>query len=465
MMNSLSPPPHTTEIPKTEGSSRWRLFASGRRQRGSLRGTMATVEWWKVSETVVYTRGILGECPARGETSLSPIDTHPLPRQTVIAWALVYDERIEAETFGRALSDVLRDYPTLAGRFGPDGKVLHNNGGVPVVVGKSSGTSSDLSPTPILEDVAFTASARSPPPYLNPMNLSKVYQSKDAIVSFRLTYLGDGGTVLGVTIPHAIVDGRSLASFLSALSLCYQGEEYPRPFLDRRVLTYQPLAETMTKGEIEAFHSEESVSFSDWNASGSSRADAKLDLAASVASGLSKYHSRRVHPSAEGAGPSLGGGESEVEEEEVEDLAAKMSVWQSLGHLCRMFWQFAKGGKLRTVVVRIDREELAAIKAKAAEGGESVSRNDIAVAYAWILMRKLQGRLGHLKRTDREDQSRMLFAADLRVRDRMENLSETYFGNAALAVGIDGPRTMSLVDCAALVRRAVSDLKPTKTKR
>ena len=65
---------------------------------------MTKSTWRKVDESVVYMNGILGECPPRGETHLSPIDLHPLPRRTTIAWAFVYGERIDEKKFTRVLS-------------------------------------------------------------------------------------------------------------------------------------------------------------------------------------------------------------------------------------------------------------------------------------------------------------------------------------------------------------------------
>merc|ERR1711981_3283 len=67
-------------------------------------------------------------------------------------------------------------------------------------------------------------------------------------------------------------------------------------------------------------------------------------------------------------------------------------------------------------------------------------------------------------RSDRCDRSRMLLAADLRVKDRLQRLSDNYFGNAVLAVDVTGPAHMSLLECATAVRKVVSDLKQTKTK-
>ena len=143
--------------------------------------------------------------------------------------------------------------------------------------------------------------------------------------------------------------------------------------------------------------------------------------------------------------------------------------------MAKIFWEVLKGGKTEAVVVKICSEQLERVKEKhrstaAQEGGaEAISKNDVAVAYAWILMRKLQRRLGLLRNTDRENKSRMLLAADLRVPGRLgadDWLGAEYFGNAALAVDVSGPEEMSLVECASAVRSAVLGLKrTTKTSR
>lgn len=263
------------------------------------------------------------------------------------------------------------------------------------------------------------------------------------LVPFPLSFkrhLLDGGSSLGITVPHAIVDGRSLMAFLSALSNQFKEKEYPKPGMDRRLLTSSVLAELCTEDEIEAD-------------------DAKLDVASSVAANLSsKHRSAKVHPSSS----------SSSEPADATDLASSLSVYQSFRYLLSFFWQVVKsGGKLKTAVVRICKEEIARIKDTAAEKEvpTRISRNDIAVAYSWILMRKLQDKLGQLQRSDRLDKSRMLFAADLRVGGRMQNMSENYFGNAVLAVDVSGPARMSMFECAAAVRKAVSNLKPARTKK
>lgn len=133
---------------------------------------MTKSTWRKVDESVVYMNGILGECPPRGETHLSPIDLHPLPRRTTIAWAFVYGERIDEKKFTRVLSQVLRDFPLLAGRFSGNNSVLHNNAGVPVVVGKDTQRATEW------EEKESSC---------NEMDLQRVYKGKDAIISFRIT--------------------------------------------------------------------------------------------------------------------------------------------------------------------------------------------------------------------------------------------------------------------------------------
>ena len=415
-------------------------------------------EWWKTEEFTVYCRGVLGTCPAKDTTELTPIDMHPLPRQAVIAWAFVYESRIDEGKFREAMATVLVDYPVLAGRFSSANVVTHNNAGVRVVVGKDTRRSSALSGTLVLE----TEDASSKPPYVNPMDLKRVYKGKDPVLSFRLTHLLDGGTVLGVTVPHALVDGRSLAQLLTALSLQYQGEPYAKPFTDRRVLTYQPLVDLCTRDEINSFHSplgDDGDGFSS-----SLLRDAKLSTAAKLAATTSKLHSgRRVHPQ----GPRGDRGESSIRGHEsapASPSSTTLGAWGSVRYLFKLLWEVIKDGKLATVVVKICPEQMGEIKERQAtqarsEGrGEKISKNDIAVAYAWILMRKLQQRLGHLKGTERENRSRMLFAADLRVRNRVENLNEGYFGNAAVAVEISAEPEMSLAECALAVRRAVSGL-------
>ena len=199
-------------------------------------------------------------------------------------------------------------------------------------------------------------------------------------------------------------------------------------------------------------------------------------MAASLATYLSKYLGKkgnaleRVHaapPVDEDGESSIEAWENE-EDKKDEDLASKLSVWGSVRYLTKIFWEFARGAKLHTVLIRICPDEIRQIKESQASESQrksAISKNDIAVAYSWILMRKLQEKLGYLENSDRCDKARMLFAADLRVKNRLQQLSDDYFGNAVLAVDVTGPEHMSLLQCATAVRRVVSDLKQTKTKR
>ena len=84
------------------------------------------------------------------------------------------------------------------------------------------------------------------------------------LVPFPLSFkrhLLDGGSSLGITVPHAIVDGRSLMAFLSALSNQFKEKEYPKPGMDRRLLTSSVLAELCTEDEIEADDAKLDVAF------------------------------------------------------------------------------------------------------------------------------------------------------------------------------------------------------------
>ena len=84
-------------------------------------------KWWKVEETLVHLPGLLGEHPASDHTYLTPVDLHPLPRNAVIGWALLYDEPVDEENFKEALSHTLADFPVVAGRFAGPAVINHNN--------------------------------------------------------------------------------------------------------------------------------------------------------------------------------------------------------------------------------------------------------------------------------------------------------------------------------------------------
>ena len=114
-----------------------------------------------------------------------------------------------------------------------------------------------------------------------------------------------------------------------------------------------------------------------------------------------------------------------------------LSVWQSLKFLGRVAWGALRGARgVGEVVARISPREIEACK-RAAGGASRISKNDVAAAFAWTLLRKMQGSMGLLRGTDREQRARMLLAADLRRGGRCEGLPSEYFGNAALAVEVE----------------------------
>ena len=276
--------------------------------------------WWKVEETLVHLPGLLGEHPASGHTYLTPVDLHPLPRNAVIGWALLYDEPVDEENFKEALSHTLADYPVVAGRFAGPAVINHNNAGVPLVICKDTRRSAEVSNggSFILQvDAPSSFSLKKDsgfPSLLNPMRLRQVYRGREAAVSFRLTRLACGGTVLGVTATHALVDGSSLCRLLMSLSLAYRGLDRPAPYLDRRCLTCQPIASLLTDGERGAM------------------AEEKMATAAAVAASLSG----RVQP--------LG---SEAEAPCRPLVQDSLSVWQSLKFLGRVAWGALRGALLR----------------------------------------------------------------------------------------------------------------------
>ena len=404
-------------------------------------------KWWKVEETLVHLPGLLGEHPASGHTYLTPVDLHPLPRNAVIGWALLYDEPVDEENFKEALSHTIADFPVVAGRFAGPAVINHNNAGVPLVICKDTRRSSEVSNggSFILQvDAPSSFSLKKDsgfPSLLNPMRLRQVYRGREAAVSFRLTHLACGGTVLGVTATHALVDGSSLCRLLMSLSLAYRGLDRPAPYLDRRCLTCQPIASLLTDGERGAM------------------AEEKMATAAAVAASLSG----RVQP--------LG---SEAEAPCRPLVQDSLSVWQSLKFLGRVAWGALRGARgVGEVVARISPREIEACK-RAAGGASRISKNDVAAAFAWTLLRKMQGSMGLLRGTDREQRARMLLAADLRRGGRCEGLPSEYFGNAALAVEVEvetgaaedaAGAMMTLPLAAAAIRSTVSALKPEMTKR
>lgn len=464
-------------------------------------------EWRELGRSIVYECGKLGECPPSAATTLSPIDLHPLPKNAVLSWALVYDDALDEERMRKALARVLQDYPLLAGRFAPnkqrrgrggwfglapkptparinhravfdareayvttipatgggggaDGdpmRVLHNNVGVPFTIGRASCRASDLAAS------GFVVTHAQAPWLVDAMDLRRVFEGRDAVMSVRLTHLRNGGGAIGVTVPHALTDGRALTAFLTALSRSYEGLPFPAPSLDRGVVAFQTLASRCSPKERASLLSP--------NSDAPASQDGKLSVLARAASFLGAYNrgppaAAPQNASADHGSPHLPHSQPPRPPSSPPDVASDVTLWQAVRFLSGVGWAaWTRGQRLaRPLVLHVDEGRLRRTQGDATP--QRVSRNDCAVAHVWRLLRTLQDRLGLLRGTDREHASRMLFAADLRVAGRLLEapVGEGYFGNAVVAVDVRGPGRMTHPECAMEVRRAVTNgLAPSRT--
>ncbi|MEU2981930.1 acyltransferase [Streptomyces hirsutus] len=145
-----------------------------------------------------------------------------------------YRRTLDADAVEDSLRRALAHYPLLTGRLvrDPDGglSVACDDAGAVFAVAHSDRAMPDYGPDrPAHQDLRR---------YIHPVNAFRVVGHDTPLLSVKVTHMRGGGSVLGVSINHAVVDGGGYLGFLLHWSRTHAGREsrpapYDRTPLDR----------------------------------------------------------------------------------------------------------------------------------------------------------------------------------------------------------------------------------------
>jgi len=145
---------------------------------------------------------------------------------------LVFQETLEPEALRRSLTETLKNYPLLTGRLvrGKQGhpEVCCNDAGIRFQVAHSWRRLPKYGPYKTAKQKIFS--------YTEPIYPWRVLEHDTPLLSIRLTQFRGGGSILGVSVTHSIVDGFSISEFMRAWAKRNQGKSHPLPRFDRAPL-------------------------------------------------------------------------------------------------------------------------------------------------------------------------------------------------------------------------------------
>lgn len=146
--------------------------------------------------------------------------------------AFFYRETLDGEALRDSLGRTLRNFPLLAGRMkrDPDGglSVLCNDAGVRFVETRASVPMPDYGPRRTAKKGLERHLSHAMPFW--------VVDRDTPLFTVKLTHMKGGGTILGLTMNHAVADGTSYMGFLESWAREHRGLDYPKPSHDRGVI-------------------------------------------------------------------------------------------------------------------------------------------------------------------------------------------------------------------------------------
>ena len=315
------------------------------------------------------------------ELPLSPLDLNV--RGLAVHWGFMYDRAPDPTRLRAALSEALVEYPVLAGRVRVRARarwrVTLDDAGVSWTVRDSSATLPDVRRAGAIQSRGNVV----PPDLFTPVHPR--CERGGVLVAVRLTRLADGAAVVALSWSHVVADGRAMHAFVRADrevradGRATQGRHIPRRILDAAPATHLANAP---------------------------RPDAPSDLVASAPVSLetaSAFASLANHP-------------------------RLRSPIHLAAHLCGVGWRVA-AVRLSQQSVCVGAETLASMRRRARRRVGFVSENDVAVAFAWTLFRRLgRGRPEYRRRDGFAMQT-----VECRGMGAV-GLEPDLFGNASLAV-------------------------------
>ncbi|MEU3985441.1 acyltransferase [Streptomyces sp. NPDC026672] len=138
-----------------------------------------------------------------------------------------YRQKLDVAALRESLVATLRHYPLITGRLAreDDGglAVLCTDGGVPFTETYSDRPMPDYGPG---------VSAKGDlPSYTHKLRQFRLIANDTPLLSVRVTHMEGGGSVLGTTFNHALVDGSAYLGFMKHWSSVHLGQDYrPAPF-------------------------------------------------------------------------------------------------------------------------------------------------------------------------------------------------------------------------------------------
>ncbi len=143
-----------------------------------------------------------------------------------------YRQTLDADAVEDSLRRTLARYPLLTGRLERDAdgglSVACDDAGAVFTVAHSDRGMPDYGP-----DRSARGDLRR---YVHPVNAFRVVGHDTPLLSVKVTHMRGGGSVLGVSINHAVVDGSGYLDFLLHWSRTHAGEESPAAPYDRALL-------------------------------------------------------------------------------------------------------------------------------------------------------------------------------------------------------------------------------------
>ncbi|RDG36858.1 acyltransferase [Streptomyces corynorhini] len=143
-----------------------------------------------------------------------------------------YRESLDADALADSLRRTLAHYPLLTGRLVRDDdgglSVLCDDAGAALTVTSSGDPMPDVGPgRPVRPQM------RRYVPAVNPF---RVVGHNAPLLGLKVTHMRGGGSVLGVSINHSVVDASSYLDFLLHCSRTHLGQEFSAPPRDRALL-------------------------------------------------------------------------------------------------------------------------------------------------------------------------------------------------------------------------------------
>ncbi|MDX3588503.1 acyltransferase [Streptomyces europaeiscabiei] len=143
-----------------------------------------------------------------------------------------YRQTLDADALQDSLRRTLAHYPLLTGRLERD-----TDGGLSVVCGDAGAVFEVSRSDHAMPDHGPDRPAgRDLRRYVRSVNPFRVVGHNTPLLTVKVTHMRGGGSVLGVSVNHSVVDGAGYLGFLLHWSRVHAGQDRPAPAYDRSVI-------------------------------------------------------------------------------------------------------------------------------------------------------------------------------------------------------------------------------------